>query len=93
MASQDAQRSKEIKQRAVEKHSNVFSFRPDIGVAAHRRVEADREQFVQRLYDHRLARQEAVKKLHDELRGQDARQHKVLLPEDVALFVARCVVV
>lgn len=91
---QDAERSREIKEKAAAKHNKAFSFQPDIGSAKYRPVERDPAQFVQRLYDYRLKQEQQSAKLKHDIHahnegGGAMRQRKVLNPEDVDILVER----
>jgi hypothetical protein len=87
----DAERSRDIKERAAEKHIPEFSFRPDIGPAKYRTVETDREQFVQRLYDYRLKQEERTKQLRHQLHMHDegARRKINMNSKDVDVLLER----
>ena len=92
MLLQDAERSRDIKEKAAEKHIPEFSFRPDIGPATYRHVETDPEQFVQRLYDYRLKQQENAEKLKLQIYSRDDERHCKVLnlnPKDVDIFLER----
>ena len=86
---QDAERSREIKEKAAAKHIEAFSFQPDIGSAKFRPVERDPEQFVQRLYDYRLKQQENTAKLTHEIHSLAEPTRKVLNPKDVDTLLER----
>jgi hypothetical protein len=87
---QDAERCREIKDKAAEKHIKTFSFQPDIGHAKYRSVETDPEQFVQRLYDYRLKQESNQEKLRHEMHSFDEQNRKkVLHPQDVDNLMER----
>jgi hypothetical protein len=89
LSMQDAQRCQAVKEQAAQKHTNVFSFHPDIGPAKHRAVELDREQFVQRLYDHRLQQVAETDKLRRDMQKREAANCIKMKPEEIDMLLER----
>lgn len=69
----------------------VYPFQPDIGPAKLRRVESDRDQFVQRLHDHARLQEARTEQLRREGLSRVAGAPKVIHRNDVEAFLERSV--